>query len=99
MIEGATTDTFYLAPESPAVGRTLHQLDLRGRTRALVIAVVREGTHYLSPEPDFEFRPGDILVLVGDHAALAAALPALPLQTRVPGARGASPGAGTGRER
>jgi CPA2 family monovalent cation:H+ antiporter-2 len=99
MIEGATTDTFYLAPESPAVGRTLNQLDLRGRMRALVIAVVREGKHYLSPEPDFEFRPGDILVLVGDHAALEAAFTALTPETRAPGARGASPGAGTGHER
>jgi len=99
MIEGATTDTFYLAPESPAVGRTLNQLDLRGRTRALVIAVVREGKHYLSPEPDFEFRPGDILVLVGDHAALEAAFTALTPEARVPVARGASPGAGTGHER
>ena len=99
MIEGATTDTFYLAPESPAVGRTLNQLDLRGRTRALVIAVVREGKHYLSPEPDFEFRPGDILVLVGDHAALEAAFTALTPEARVPGARGANPGAGTGHER
>jgi CPA2 family monovalent cation:H+ antiporter-2 len=99
MIEGATTDTFYLAPESPAVGRTLHQLDLRGRTRALVIAVVREGKHYLSPEPDFEFRPGDILVLVGDHAALEAAFTALTPEARVPGARGANPGAGTGHGR
>jgi len=99
MIEGATTDTFYLAPESPAVGRTLNQLDLRGRTRALVIAVVREGKHYLSPEPDFEFHPGDILVLVGDHAALEAAFAALTPEARVPGARGANPGAGTGHER
>ena len=99
MIEGATTDTFYLAPESPAVGRTLNQLDLRGRTRALVIAVVREGKHYLSPEPDFEFHPGDILVLVGDHAALEAAFTALTPEARVPGARGANPGAGTGHER
>ena len=73
MIEGATTDTYYLEPESPAVGRTLADLDLRGRTRAMVIAVVRDGKHTLGPEPGFAFRPGDILVLVGDHQALDAA--------------------------
>jgi CPA2 family monovalent cation:H+ antiporter-2 len=73
MIAGATTDTYYLDADSPAVGRTLATIDLRGRTRALVIAVVREGVHTLGPEPDFTFRAGDILVLVGDHQALDAA--------------------------
>ena len=73
MIVGATTDTYYLEAGSPVIGRTLQAIDLRGRTRALVIAVVREGKHHLGPEADFEFREGDILVLVGDHAALEAA--------------------------
>ena len=77
MIEGATTDTFYVAPDSPAVGRRLEDLDLRSRTRVLVIAVVRDGKHHLNPEPDYVFREGDILVLVGDHAALEAAFQAL----------------------
>jgi CPA2 family monovalent cation:H+ antiporter-2 len=77
MIAGATTDTFYLEPDSPAVGRTLASLDLRGRTRALIIAVVRDETHTLGPGPEYELRPGDILVLVGDHEALDAAFEAL----------------------
>ncbi|HEX3113633.1 MAG TPA: NAD-binding protein, partial [Candidatus Eisenbacteria bacterium] len=77
MIAGATTDTFYLEPGSPAVGRSLASLDLRGRTRALIIAVVRDGAHTLGPGPEYELRPGDILVLVGDHEALDAAFEAL----------------------
>ena len=77
MIEGATTDTFYLAPNSPAVGQSLDGLHLRGRTGVLVIAVVRDGKHHLNPEPDYVFRAGDVLVLVGDHAALEAAFEAL----------------------
>ena len=77
LIAGATTDTFYLEPGSPAVGQTVSALDLRGRTRALIIAVVREGKHYVSPDPDFTLCEGDILVLVGDHQALEAAFDAL----------------------
>ena len=77
MIAGATTDTFYLEPDSPAVGQTLASLDLRGRTRALIIAVVRDGTHTLGPGPEYQLRPGDILVLVGDHEALDAAFEAM----------------------
>jgi TrkA domain protein len=77
MIEGATTDTYYLPPDSPAVGRRLDELELPSRTRVLVIAVVRDGQHHLNPEPDYVFREGDILVLVGDHAALEAAFETL----------------------
>jgi CPA2 family monovalent cation:H+ antiporter-2 len=73
MIAGATTDTYYLNPDSPAVGKSLATLDLRGRTRALVIAVVRDGKHTLGPEADFVLEAGDILVLVGDHQSLEAA--------------------------
>lgn len=73
LIVGATTDTFYLEPESPAVGRTIAELDLHGATRALIIAVVRDGAHTLSPDSGFTFRAGDILVLVGDHQALEGA--------------------------
>jgi CPA2 family monovalent cation:H+ antiporter-2 len=77
MIAGSTTDTLYVAPDSPAVGRSLDDLNLRSRTGVLVIAVVRNGKHHLNPEPDYVFRAGDILILVGDHAALESAFEAL----------------------
>ncbi len=77
MIAGATTDTFYLEPGSPAVGQSLAGLDLRARTRALIIAVVRDGKHHVSPDPDFALQEGDILVLVGDHDALERAFDSL----------------------
>ncbi|HYR69007.1 MAG TPA: cation:proton antiporter, partial [Candidatus Dormibacteraeota bacterium] len=70
MIAGATTDTFYLEPGSSAVGLSLAKLDLRGRTLATIIAVVREGKHHVTPDADFVLQQGDILVLVGDHDAL-----------------------------
>ena len=73
MIAGAITETYAIQPGSPAIGRTLGDLDLRGRTRALVIALVRDGTHHVSPEPSISFQTGDVLVLLGDHAALDAA--------------------------
>jgi CPA2 family monovalent cation:H+ antiporter-2 len=77
MIAGATTDTFYLEPGSPAVGQSLAKLDLRGRTRTTIIAVVREGKHHVTPDADFVLQQGDILVLVGDHDALEKAYEAM----------------------
>jgi CPA2 family monovalent cation:H+ antiporter-2 len=70
MMAGSVTDTFYLEPDSSAVGKTLAELDLRGRTHALVIALVRDGEHRVSPDPDIELKAGDILVLVGAHRSL-----------------------------
>lgn len=73
MMAGAITDTYYIEPESPSIGRTLADLDVRGKTRALIIAVVRDGTHELSPGADFRLKARDVLVMVGDHQALEAA--------------------------
>jgi K+/H+ antiporter YhaU regulatory subunit KhtT len=55
----------------------LDVVQLSSLTRVLVVAVVRDGMLHLNPEPDYVFREGDILVLVGDHAALEAAFEAL----------------------
>jgi len=40
------------------------------RSRATVIAVVREGVATYEPDPSFSYRPGDVVVLVGTEAAL-----------------------------
>ncbi|MBZ0113839.1 MAG: cation:proton antiporter [Thermoanaerobaculia bacterium] len=68
-----TTDSFLLGPEHKAVGETLRSLDLRSRTGATVLAVVRGDAPMTSPAADLEFEPHDVLVLVGGHAALDAA--------------------------
>ena len=62
---------------SPAVGRSLAQLDLRARTGATVLAIGR-GEHGLaSPAPREALRAGDTLALTGSDEAIAAARAAL----------------------
>jgi CPA2 family monovalent cation:H+ antiporter-2 len=73
ILEGTLTDTFLVRSGSAAAGRTLRDLDLRRRTGAAVIALVRAGTPTTNPSPDEPLRPADTLVLVGGHAALEAA--------------------------
>lgn len=63
-----TTDVYYVHGDSPAAGRSLAGLDLRRRTGATVIAVVRGGDARPNPDPDFRIEPGDAMVLVGTHA-------------------------------
>lgn len=73
VLEASTTETYLLLPKSPANDRRLADLDLRGHTGTTIIAVVREGHPYTNPGGDFLLRSGDVLVMLGSHAELAAA--------------------------
>jgi CPA2 family monovalent cation:H+ antiporter-2 len=73
-LEAGTTDLYRLEAESPAVGAGLKELDLRRRTGATVIAVVRGEESFTNPGPELTLEAGDVLVLVGSHAELEAAM-------------------------
>jgi CPA2 family monovalent cation:H+ antiporter-2 len=60
-------------PGSRADGESPTSLELRRRTGAVVVAVVRDGHAIYQRDPSFAFRPGDIAVLVGDPSSLASA--------------------------
>ena len=62
----ASTDTLVLEKDSPAVGRTIGGLDLRGKTGVTIIAVVRDGQTDINPGSEFRFEAGDIVVLLGN---------------------------------
>ena len=58
---------------SSALGESPTSLDLRKRTGAIVIAVIREGRAIYRRDPNFSFRAGDTAVLVGEADALSQA--------------------------
>ncbi|MBX3023414.1 cation:proton antiporter [bacterium] len=62
-----------LAPGSHGVGRTLRQLDLRGRTGATVLVIVRADGAALVPTAHERLQAGDTLALAGASDAVAAA--------------------------
>ena len=62
-----------LAVDSPAVGKTLADLNLRGMTGASVLAIVRSDVGALVPSAKEPLRAGDVLALAGSHEAVAAA--------------------------
>ena len=70
----ATVDHVQLDPDAPTVGKTLRELDLRKNTGASVIAVARNGEANTNPGPDFTLQPDDIIVLIGGHKELDAAM-------------------------
>jgi len=67
---GATTDIISVLEDSPLVGQSLRQIDLRKRTSATVIAAVRDGKPASNVGPDFVLQADDLLVVLGDHKAL-----------------------------
>ena len=62
-----------IAAGSPAVGRTLKQINLRGLTGATVIAIDRDAADVIYPTGDEELRAGDALILTGTNEAVQAA--------------------------
>lgn len=69
----ATTITYMLRDGSRWTGRTIGDLDIHRKTRATLIAIVRDGAAHTHPDGDFVLAVRDILVLIGNHAELAAA--------------------------
>ncbi|HUS32172.1 MAG TPA: cation:proton antiporter [Kofleriaceae bacterium] len=69
--------TVTLDPSSPAVARSLADLDLRARTGASVLAIARGEGGFATPKPTEPLQPGDILALAGSDEAITAARAAL----------------------
>jgi K+:H+ antiporter len=67
---GTTSDIFSIIEKSPAVGKSLGEINLPSRSGVSVIAVVREGKSYPNVDNDFKLAVGDMLVLLGGHKAL-----------------------------
>ncbi len=67
LLKAGTTETFFVPQYSPAVGKTLKELNLRKKTGATIIAIVRGEESITSPSTDFKIREEDTLVLVANH--------------------------------
>ncbi len=79
-----------LEKNSPAVGRTLTELNLRAITGATVLAIVRQGQG-LVPTPDDALEVGDVLALAGTHDALDSARQILGVEAAAPDGADAIP--------
>jgi CPA2 family monovalent cation:H+ antiporter-2 len=62
-----------IGASSPAVGRTLAELNLRARTGATVLAIARGGAGMATPSPTEPLAAGDTLAMAGSDEAIAQA--------------------------
>ncbi|WP_067691089.1 cation:proton antiporter regulatory subunit [Nocardia jejuensis] len=72
-LEGVTTRQMPIRLRSPYDGRRLGDTQIRTRTSASIVAVMRAGHAVPSPGPEFVFTAGDVLVVVGTAEGLTAA--------------------------
>jgi len=66
-----------VSPGSAAIGRSLAELELRGRTGATVLAIQRDGGGLAVPDAHQLLRAGDVLAVAGSTEAVSAARAAL----------------------
>jgi CPA2 family monovalent cation:H+ antiporter-2 len=66
-------ELFHVLPGAPLVGAELRNLDLRAKSGAMVLAVVRGENVNHNPPPDFAFEPGDQILLIGSREQITAA--------------------------
>jgi len=69
-LEAGVVETYLIQTGSWVAGKSLGEIDLRGRTGVTVIAVVRNEKTHSGPGAEFRLEERDILVLVGDHRAM-----------------------------
>ncbi len=63
-------ETVEVEERARAIGKNPRSLNLREETGVTVIAVIRDSVALYTPDPEFRFRPGDTVVLIGDREAL-----------------------------
>jgi TrkA domain protein len=65
-------DWVTIKQDSPAAGRTIAELEVRGRTGMTIAAIVRDHRAMVAPDPAEVLHPGDRLVVLGRPEDLGA---------------------------
>lgn len=73
-LDPASTESIRVDENSPIIGKTLGELDLRVRTGATVIAVQHEGETKISPGAEYRLCPNDAVVILGTREDLDKAI-------------------------
>jgi monovalent cation:H+ antiporter-2, CPA2 family len=74
ILAAGLTETFYIDSENPYIGKTLIELDLRAKTDATIIAIVRDKETITSPAGKEKLLEKDTLVITGTHKAVDGAI-------------------------
>jgi CPA2 family monovalent cation:H+ antiporter-2 len=70
ILSARLTDTFYINDNNKFIGKTIGEINLRNKTDATIIAIVRKGTNITAPSPNEIIQSGDTMVITGTHKAV-----------------------------
>jgi CPA2 family monovalent cation:H+ antiporter-2 len=62
----------HLNQDSPMIRHTIKEMGIRTNTGVSVVGVMREGTIYPNPNPDFQFAKGDLVGVMGESHQIEA---------------------------
>ncbi|MGH8999567.1 MAG: cation:proton antiporter regulatory subunit [Acidimicrobiia bacterium] len=71
-VEGLAIDWVPVPPGSPFAGQTIASAGVRSVTGVSIVAVLRSGTAFPAPRPDFALQTGDTAVVVGTSEGIEA---------------------------
>ncbi len=72
-VQGLSIEWVEVGPTAPMAGRTIGDGRIRTESGASVVAVLRGGTSFPGPGPDFRFEVKDTVLVIGSHEGVAAA--------------------------
>ena len=72
-MEGLSIQWITIPPIGGLAGQSIEDGQVRSRTGATIVAVIRGETSIPGPGPDFVLQPGDVVLLMGTDAAVEAA--------------------------
>lgn len=84
-LQSATTDTVKLEKGSPVIGKTLAELNLRGKTGVTLIAVLRGNETKINPGAKYKLCEDDVLILLGSSEKIENALKILQAERETAG--------------
>jgi len=73
ILAAGIAESFYLNEENINTGKSLVELNLRAKTDATVLAIIREGKTISNPAASEKLLSGDTLVITGTHKAVDSA--------------------------
>jgi monovalent cation:H+ antiporter-2, CPA2 family len=69
-----TIETYFIAAGNPIIGRSIRDVNLKARSGALIINIIRSNETITNPPSDFVLQTGDQLIIFGSHSAIDSAL-------------------------
>lgn len=72
-VQGLSIEWVEIGPTAPLAGKTIGEGRIRTDSGASVVAVLRSGTSFPGPGPDFHFEVGDTALVIGSHDGVATA--------------------------